>query len=294
MASTLSSDSTQDHITATKKALGQTAFNSKNYSQALKTYEGIIAANSPKIVDHVSLSNAHAALGEMYFYGHGVTQSYTQALHHFNAVIAINTPKMVDPLLLSQAQNYIGQMYFDGLGVAKSYTKAVRYFNGVVATNTPHVVDPASLSAAQFPLGVMYYNGLGDLTQSYTQAFSYFNAALKNTKDTRKIPIMQYYLGLMNLTGQGTAQDTAQANIYFASAFDGLNNGLTNTHSATDKIARAVMNYFLGQMYTNGYGVTQNSATALRYYREVTPDAPWEYAHAQAIINASNFSNAAK
>ncbi len=268
---------------------GENAFDSKNYSQALKIYRDIITTNTPKVVDPVSLSNAQAALGQMYFYGHGVTQSYTEALHYFNAVIATNRPKVFDAVLLSQAQNYLGQMYFNGLGVTKSYTEAIPYFNDVIATNSPQVVDPESLSAAQFPLGVMYINGLGGLTQSYTQAFTYFNAAMKTTKDERKIPIMQYYLGLMNQTGQGTAQNITQANTYFASAFARLHNALTNPHYAKDKIARAVMNYFLGQMYSNGYGVTQNRATALSYYRKVTPDAPWEYAHAQAIINAGNF-----
>ncbi|MDR3646647.1 MAG: tetratricopeptide repeat protein [Candidatus Babeliales bacterium] len=228
-----------------------------------------------------------ANLGANYYVGgDGLPQDYVQAIKYFTDVIKTNTPKIVAPLSLSQAQYYLGYMYYAGLGVTQSYSQAFTYWNAYVNTH-PKIVDPKQLSTVQAALGLMYFNGLG-VTQDYNHSFTYFNNAL-NSKNLSPFSLAgaQYYLGLMSQTGQGTTQNTTQANTYFASALAGFNSALTDPKYTTDKRAISDINYYLGQIYNNGYGVPQNTATALSYFNKVTQDSPWAYPLAQAMINAS-------
>ncbi|MDG4594290.1 MAG: SEL1-like repeat protein [Candidatus Contendobacter sp.] len=135
-------------------------------------------------------------------------------------------------------------------------------------------------AAAQFNLGLMYANGKG-VKQDYAQARQWFQKAAEQGDAAA-----QFILGVMYYEGKWVKQDYGQARQWFQKAVDQglagvqqvfIDHGMDRNEAL---IAFASMQYLLGVMYGNGYGVKQDYAQARQWYQKAA-----EQGNAEAQFN---------
>ena len=81
-----------------------------DYAQALKILRPLVAQGNAR---------AQSNIGDLYFFGHGVTENYQEALKWYR--LAADQGR-------SSAQYSIGWMYLKGYGVTQDYQEALKWF----------------------------------------------------------------------------------------------------------------------------------------------------------------------
>ena len=129
---------------------GATAYNNKNYAQALKEITPLAKAGN---------ADAENLLGLMYYMGQGVLQDYKQALLWLRKAAGQGN---------ADAQYVVGAMYYTGNAVPKDSTQAVTWF--VKSAEQGH-------ADAQQVLGLMYCYHIGGVPQDVVIAYMLWNLA---------------------------------------------------------------------------------------------------------------------
>lgn len=276
-------------LSTAQALLGYMYFNglgtTQDYSNAFINFNAVVNAD-PKTIDQSSLSMAQGIVGYMYFYGLGADQDYQKSINSLNQLIN-NTN--ADPKDILNAKTTLAAIYYlGGNGITQDYQKVSDYLNQIINNSN---ADPKDKNTANYMLGkINYYGGFG-VNQNYQQALTYFNAVVNDSQNASPVNLAesQYLVGTINQNGLGVTIDTTKAADYFAKALAGFNDALTNTNNSDNSIKSEIAsaNYYLGQMYKNGYGVTQDQTKAMTYFNKVTQDNAWAYGQAQAIINAN-------
>lgn len=166
---------------------GNTAYNNRNYPQAMAWYR--------KAADHGD-PTAEVHVGWLYENGWGVTQDYRQAMTWYRRAASQGD---------TTAQGNIGVLYRNGSGVAQDYATAMTWFQ--------RAADRGN-AAAQRDVGFLYENGWG-VAQDFAQAMSWFRkAADHGDRDAQR------HLGELYASGWGVAQDYATAMSWYRKAAD--------------------------------------------------------------------------
>ncbi len=104
------------------------------------------------------LGTLEALIGDVYYYGHGVSRDYTEAARWYRRA-AENSNAM--------AQSTLGDIYYYGRGVPQDFQEAVHWWQ---------LAADQGVAVAQLNLGVMYANGDG-VPQDYVKSHFYTNLA---------------------------------------------------------------------------------------------------------------------
>ena len=162
-------------------------------------------ANERKLVDAARVcrqsaeqgdAKAEYDLGEMYYYGRGVTQNYAEAVRWYQ--------KAADQGDAS-GENGLAYMYSHGEGVPKDNAVALRWYRKAA---------DEGYAKAQFNLGNMYYFGYGVPPENAEAARWYRKAADQGYAKA------QHDLGFMYYNGYGVPQDRAEADRWYHKAAD--------------------------------------------------------------------------
>ena len=195
-------------------------------------------------------------LGEMYYYGRGVSRDYVKAAEWYR-----KSAEQGD----ADAQYNLGRMYKIGKGVSLDWNKAVEWFrksakqsnrwadHELMTLLSGGIVKWRQASAeqgnadAQNILGNMYEHGRG-VTKDYAKAVEWYRKSAE-----QGYVYAQNNLGRMYYYGRGVSRDYAKAmKWYRKSAEQG------------DVTAQ----YNLGEMYYYGRGVSRDYAKAVEWYRK--------------------------
>ena len=166
-------------------------------AQARALYLEVVQQHDTRALDHLAHVArqgdpvAQFALGTMYEYGKGVTQSLPTAVHLFQLAARQG---------FARAQSSLGVMYQYGKGVTQSLPTAVHLYQLAAQQGYPR---------AQCNLGTMYESGKG-VTQSFPTAVHLFQLAAR-----QGFAQAQYNLGVMYAYGKGVTQSLPTAVHWF-------------------------------------------------------------------------------
>jgi TPR repeat protein len=105
-----------------------------------------------------SLATIEALIGDVYYYGHGVSRDYVEAARMYRRAALKGN---------AMAQSTLGDIYYYGRGAPQDYAEAVKWWTLAAESN---------IAIAQLNLSVMYANGDG-VPQDYVKAHIYANLA---------------------------------------------------------------------------------------------------------------------
>ena len=223
---------------------------------------------------------AQCKLGYMYGQGRGISQDYVKAVEWFrksaeqgNAVAQYNlgimyengrgvsqdNAKAVEWYRKSAeqgdatAQCNLGYMYECGLGVSQDYAKAAEWYRK--SAEQGHAV-------AQNNLGIMYENGRG-ISQDNAKAVEWYRKSAEQEDADA-----QYNLGKMYEYGRGVSQDYAKAEEWYRKSAEQGNARAVEWYRKSAEQGHATAQYYLGYMYENGRGVSQDNAKAMEWFRK--------------------------
>jgi TPR repeat protein len=104
------------------------------------------------------LATLETLVGDMYYYGHGVSRDYSEAASWYRGAAEKGS---------ALAQSTLGDIYYYGRGVPQDYVEAVKWWQ---------LAADQGVAVAQLNLSVMYANGDG-VAQDYVKAHLYANLA---------------------------------------------------------------------------------------------------------------------
>jgi TPR repeat protein len=132
---------------------GASAYNARNYAQALKEITPLAKAGN---------ADAEHLLGLMYYMGRGVARDYRQAFawHHKAALQG-----------KADAQYVVGAMYYTGNAVPQDQKQAVYWFRKAAEQGNPD---------AQYALGLMYRYHVAGMPQDVVLAYMLWNLSAAN------------------------------------------------------------------------------------------------------------------
>ena len=199
---------------------GAKYYEDKNYDEAVKYY--MFAATLGNV-------KAQNAIGDCYFYGHGVSQNYNNAFNWFDKAAAQGD---------AEGQNNLGVCYSGGYGVSKSSKEAVKWYR---------LAADQGYADAQYELGKCYRKGDG-VNKDYVEAMKWCRKAA----DQGNLEAMNI-VALMYDEGQGVTENDKEAVKWY-------------TMAAEKGLAVAQCN--LGVCYENGEGVTKSKSKAKEWYKK--------------------------
>lgn len=132
--------------------------NKKLYSEAYQIIEPLARKGN---------AEAQYSLGNMYYYGNGVTKDYTETAKWYHKSAEQGN---------EWAQYHLGEMYYYGRGVTKDYTEAIKWFRKSAEQGNEW---------AQNYLGVMYEYGRG-VTKDYAEAVKWHQKSAEHGNDSSK------------------------------------------------------------------------------------------------------------
>ena len=197
---------------------GAKYYEDKNYDEAAKYY--MFAATLGNV-------NAQNAIGDCFFYGHGVNLNYNNAFNWFEKAAAQND---------AEGQKNVGVCYSGGNGVSKDSKEAVKWYR--LAADQGYV-------DAQYELGNRYRNGDG-VNKDYVEAMKWYRKAADQGN-----PEAMNKIALMYDEGQGVSENDAEAVKWYTKAAE---------------MGLAVAQCNLGICYENGEGVTKSKSKAKEWY----------------------------
>ena len=217
----------------------------------------------------LEVPNAQFRLGEMYYYGQGVTEEHAQAYHWFaraaeqgdvqaqkrlaayylaseDYVEAVKWLIRVAEQGRADVQFKLAEMYARGEGVPKDNAQAIKWYTRVAKQGDPE---------AHFRLGQMYATGMDVLDhvlhgegmpKEHEKAVKWLSRAAEQGHAGA-----QDRLGLMYEIGIGVPEDYALAEQWYRRAAE---QGFADAQ------------YHLGSMYNSGMDVRQDHAQAIHWY----------------------------
>ncbi len=126
---------------------GHDAYSLGNYQKALEILKPLAEKGDTR---------AQYTLGNMYFYGKGVSRDGKEAIKWFRKTADQGN---------ADVQIFLGFKYYRGEGIPQDYIEAAKWFR---------IAAEQGFATAQFHLGLMYTNGQGVL-QDNVQAHKWFN-----------------------------------------------------------------------------------------------------------------------
>ena len=189
-------------------------------------------------------ATAQCNLGIMYENGRGVSQDYAKAVEWYR-----KSAEQGD----ADAQCNLGYMYINGLGVSEDYAKAAEWYRK--SAEQGHAV-------AQNNLGIMYENGRG-ISQDNAKAVEWYRKSAEQEDADA-----QYNLGKMYEYGRGVSQDYAKAEEWYRKSAEQGNARAVEWYRKSAEQGHATAQYYLGYMYENGRGVSQDNAKAMEWFRK--------------------------
>ncbi len=126
---------------------GYDAYGLGNYQKALEILKPLAEKGDTR---------AQHTLGNMYFYGKGVSRDGKEAIKWFRKTADQGN---------ADVQIFLGMRYYLGEGIPQDYIEAAKWFR---------IAAEQGFATAQFHLGLMYTNGQGVL-QDNVQAHKWFN-----------------------------------------------------------------------------------------------------------------------
>jgi len=201
-------------------------------------------------------ADAQNSLGNMYYYGEGVTKNYAQAIKWLQK--SANQGN-------ADAQNSLGDMYYYGEGVTKNYAQAIKWLQKSANQGN---------ADAQNSLGDMYYYGEG-VTKNYAQAIKWLQkSANQGNADA------QNSLGDMYYYGEGVTKNYAQAIKWLQKSANQGNadaqNSLNNMYSDDARVypSNAILTH-----YDNSKDKQSSTPTKAYGYYACSCGVWWESAH---------------
>lgn len=140
--------------------------------------------------------NAQFELGEMYYYGKGVSKNYSEAVKWYR-----KAADQGDEI----AQCNLGICYKNGQGVPQNYQEAVKWYRKAAEQGD---------KVAQFNLGICYKNGQG-VPQNYQEAVKWYRKAAEQGNSDA-----QNNLGVCYEYGRGVPKDYYEAVKWFRKSAD--------------------------------------------------------------------------
>jgi hypothetical protein len=243
-------------------------YSQRNYAQALALYQKAAAQGN---------AEAEERIGELYWYGLGVSHDNAQATAWFQKAAALGNAlaEFQLGLMNAQARNYaealawyqksaaqgeggaevnLGLMYQRGLGVAIDYAQALALYR-----------KAAAQGMAEGQIGWMYQQGLGVATNFPQALIWYRKAAAKKDLNAES------NLGYMYQHGQGVPVDYAQALAWYRKA-------APYTVLADEN---------LGLMYRYGLGTPIDYGQAISWYQQAAARGDQNAVQALAQMNSA-------
>ena len=146
-------------------------------------------------------SSALHNLGNLYFYGQGVTQNQAEGVKLYRIAAEEN----------AISQYRLSEIYFKGEGATQDYKQSAEWLRKSA---------DQEFVTAQYKLGNLYHSGQG-VTQDYAEAARWYRKAA-----AKGLPIAAYKLGLLYLDGNGVAQNYEEAYFWLICSSD-INNDET-------------------------------------------------------------------
>lgn len=227
---------------------------SQDYAEAMKWY--LKAANQGN-------KFAQSSLGDMYYYGRGISKDPQQAVDWYRRAAEQNYAK---------TQHDLGYMYYHGEGIPQDYQQATYWYRKAAEQNH---------AKAQYDLANMYYYGEG-VAQDYQQTVYWYRKAAE-----QKHVNAQFDLGQLYYFGQRVNQDYRQAAYWFQKAAEQnhaeAQNNLAVMYQQGEGVPQNYQQCFywyskaasqnhidaqynLGWLLKNGYGIQQNYQQAFLWY----------------------------
>lgn len=275
----------EDGNPVAKNSVGDYYYNVSNYSEALMWYkksaglgyewgqynlaylyeigEGVkkdynLAVQWYRKAAEEGLAAAQYAIGYMYEKGRGLTIDYARAAKWYR-----KAAKQGD----INSMFSLSKIYEEGKGVTQDYSEAAKWYilaikkeesdSDIVDKNNRHRSENARLF---YFIAEMYYYGNG-VTRDFVEAIKWYEKAAK-----KNFPDALYSLGIMYENGEGVKESSTEAiNYYYKAAI--LNN--RNAFEALKNLAEEGeidAQYYLGELFSNGYGVPLDYSKALYWY----------------------------
>jgi TPR repeat protein len=201
-------------------------------------------------------AKAQFKLGQRYHHGWGVARSEAEAEKWFRKAAEQGDV---------EALWFLGWKYEHGRGVARNRAEAVKWYRKAAEQGD---------AKAQCRLGEKYHKGR-DVAQDDGEAVKWYRKAAEQGDEKG-----QYRFGLMVLEGRGVPQSYDEAERWLRkSAIQGnsMAQSMLNSRIAFFDVERlrksaeqgdAIDQWFLGQKYESGWGVTENHDEAVKRYRK--------------------------
>lgn len=209
--------------------------------------------------------DAQLHLANNYYYGRDYTRNDAEAFRLFQLAADQGS---------AEAQYYLGESYAKGNGIEENLAESIKWYKLAAAQN---------YSEAQYQLGNLTLNGNG-IKQDYAEAVKLFKLAANSGNDDA-----QSELGYMYCSGNGVTQDLAEAekwvslpnksksfgafrlgHIYFEGGLCGEKDYIraAKMYEIAAKRDNLLAQHMLGYMYSEGLGVTQDSAKAAEWFKK--------------------------
>ena len=174
-------------------------------------------------------ADAMCNLGDMYYYGQGVTRDYARAIEWYTKAAENGN---------ADAMYNLGVLYYFGVGVPQDYARAFEWYTKAAENGDAKAMND---------LGNMYYYGKG-VSWNFARAFEWYQKAAEkgNAKAMNNLGYMYYW-------GKGVTQDYARAFEWY-------------TKAAEKGDAFAMDN--LAKMYKKGQGVARDKQKAEEWKRK--------------------------
>jgi len=194
-----------------------------------------------ELVDDVSLDNANYNQGKLF---EDIPQDEPDNVKRYHKAAERGD---------ANAQCQLGWIYYIGKDISQDYVEAVKWYRKAAEQGYAN---------AQFSLGVMYADGTG-VPKNDAQAVKWFHKAAEQGNANAQVN-----LGWMCQNGKGVPKNDAQAvKWYHKAAEQRQEKAISNLTDMSNK-GNSAAQFYLGVMYANGQGVTQNDAEAVKWYRK--------------------------
>lgn len=173
----------------------------------------------------------------------------------------------------ANAQAYVGYQYNKGLGVEQNYSKALQWYLKAAAQNN---------AASLYNLGVFYDNGYG-VVKNESHAIEYFKKAAALGQESAIKALERRNIEVPKQTKLSILTQAEINSLFQKGKEQYFNKDYSNAYQNLIKSAEqghAESQFYLGSMYSNGYGVTKDNKKAFE----------WDLKAAKQNHNKANFN----
>ena len=196
------------------------------YSQG--DYETAIQKWTKASEDGIGGIPSENALGDMYYFGNGVTQDYKEAAKWYKKA-AYDHNHIPGSVNTAYGQYSLGFMYYYGQGVLKDYKEAIKLYK---------MAAEEGYSDSQYSLGWMYIHGEG-VPENYKDGIKWYTKAAEQGNVNA-----QNSLGRIYYWGEGVLKDPKEGFKWHKKAAE--QGGANNIHSQRLTVTKPTQNWSTG------------------------------------------------